>query len=1090
MGEYMNRLNIFGIMDHKFIVLVILASLVLMTRTTYACTNNPTNGNIVGDVCYTGSTILTGNVFATGNIAINGGVTVTTNNNLIISGGWFANNGVVAAGNYVYNFPSSGAGNGNNGQGFPNSYAGSGGGGSDTGPYPIGGNGGSTFAAGGSGASSGTGGIGQPGATPSAPSITISNIQNIYFLDFPANSDAGQGGSSATNGGGCGCFSDGGSGGGGAYGIFIESQGNFVNSGVIEANGINGQNGGSPTNGGGAGGGGWILIIYPSGGSNTQGTIYETNGIGGSPSGGAGGAGQLSTYAWSGTAPICPPNGCIQPPVTTLSFTPSNSVTFPQSVTITANCANSGDSCDIDYPTAGNHICTGTTSCTYTYATGNVGAGTYSSYWANDITIGQNSVPQTLTVSKGAHILSINNCGNQAWTTAAGWSCTTTLTESSFNNQDPATLYLNGAQVGNTVPYGSNTFSYTSANCVCEQVLKASSPATANYLGNTVYVDWFGYVPLYVENYSTSFNFPPTNGAATTAGNTLSVWHYPLEIYTISPSALISYNTLRAYEQNGLATLQSGVANVFYVPPSNDYPGNYIYQISENLFGNTVTANEVFSPINMFSVNAQPTNGIFTCFQYFPCAVNSITWYSSPTSYKIDTYANVIQGVDIVRGTNTLSLPINLQAIFNQFYKAITFNLTATTGLSTPSLAAIPTNFVVSNAPPSVPNTRELMNISTYDQRNFNRLSANTTVAFTALFNNWTILNVTKYSFNAITSNSFGLYMPSSNYQNPPISFTNITMSSTATNHFLGINNYCPVVENSITFSTYKPYLVDLNGSLYTYNIYSGYGTGGIGQFMQVLSGISSISAQLVQQYKINSNPFAQPLENGGSYQFRFLDQNCHLVYATNFSVWGNPITVSIPLNTTVPIITLPNVTAKCNPVASAMNTFNAVCSGSDTTNKVYLWTLTLYNTTLNGWSAAQSNTVASSAFSYTFNGLAANTVYRVIAVATAPTGQQSFIFDFNTNAVGTGFGVAVRGFLVILFLLVGLGLSSVGENQGMISAQHAVSSTLMIEAFMLALAWLMGLATFIPLSLVSIAIIFLIAIGVMSHRYESGAYG
>ena len=98
-----------------------------------------------------------------------------------------------------------------------------------------------------------------------------------------------------------------------------------------------------------------------------------------------------------------PPSG-VMPSATfglltpTLSITPNPS-TYLSSITLTAHCPT-GDTCAIDYPTLGTHIATGTGSVTYTYAAGSLAAGTYGSYYANDITAGINSQPQTLTVDQ------------------------------------------------------------------------------------------------------------------------------------------------------------------------------------------------------------------------------------------------------------------------------------------------------------------------------------------------------------------------------------------------------------------------------------------------------------------------------------------------------------------------------------------------------------------------------------------------------------------------------------------------------------------------------------------------------------------
>ena len=98
-----------------------------------------------------------------------------------------------------------------------------------------------------------------------------------------------------------------------------------------------------------------------------------------------------------------PPNG-VMPSVTfgavqaqvSLSISP-NPATYGQAVTLTATCVPSTDTCAIDYPSLGTAIATGTGSATYTWNTTKEGIGTFSSFYANDITQGTNSTPQSLT---------------------------------------------------------------------------------------------------------------------------------------------------------------------------------------------------------------------------------------------------------------------------------------------------------------------------------------------------------------------------------------------------------------------------------------------------------------------------------------------------------------------------------------------------------------------------------------------------------------------------------------------------------------------------------------------------------------------
>ena len=110
-----------------------------------------------------------------------------------------------------------------------------------------------------------------------------------------------------------------------------------------------------------------------------------------------------------------------------------------------------------------------------------------------------------------------------------------------------------------------------------------------------------------------------------------------------------------------------------------------------------------------------------------------------------------------------------------------------------------------------------------------------------------------------------------------------------------------------------------------------------------------------------------------------------------------------------------------------------------------------------------------------------------MVAIAQAPGFSQAFPKDFNTNVPTKGFSVPLRALITILFMLVGLGISAIGEAQGTISAQHAVSSTLIITDFMFLLSWLVGISTFIAGDVAIAIMALLLVIGIMSSRYESG---
>ena len=197
-----------------------------------------------------------------------------------------------------------------------------------------------------------------------------------------------------------------------------------------------------------------------------------------------GSSGAVFTTYWLRTRAY-PPSG-VMPSVSfgavqahvSLSISP-NPATYGQSVNITATC-NPTDTCAIDYPSLGTAIATGTGSATYTYNAFALGAGTYSSFYANDITQGTNSTPVTLTVNKapvspscsfaGASIA--NDTTQQSFAAQNYLNCTMP----NHNSQLTVNLYYNGSIVtsGNTISYLTKFDNYNNS-------------FTYNTIGNTNY---------------------------------------------------------------------------------------------------------------------------------------------------------------------------------------------------------------------------------------------------------------------------------------------------------------------------------------------------------------------------------------------------------------------------------------------------------------------------------------------------------------------------------------------------------------------------------------------------------------------------
>jgi hypothetical protein len=238
-----------------------------------------------------------------------------------------------------------------------------------------------------------------------------------------------------------------------------------------------------------------VLINYNSIGSTTAGGTGTTTYFSFFGSDNSGALTTPMSVLWLRTRAY-PPNGvmpsvsfgAVQQAPVTLSISP-NPATYGQSITITATCPASTDTCAIDYPSLGTAIATGTGSATYTYNPFSLGAGTYSSFYANDITAGTTSVAQTLTVNKNStYTFTLTSCGAQVYP----YSCNTIGTIATHNSQLSASLYLNSNLLGTTTTSISNLQNGT----IGYYGYTFNTLGNANYTANSLTANFLSYVPI------------------------------------------------------------------------------------------------------------------------------------------------------------------------------------------------------------------------------------------------------------------------------------------------------------------------------------------------------------------------------------------------------------------------------------------------------------------------------------------------------------------------------------------------------------------------------------------------------------------
>ena len=319
-------------------------------------------------------------------------------------------------------------------------------------------------------------------------------------------------------------------------------------------------------------------------------------------------------YNWFRTRAY-PPSG-VMPSVTfgavqlvypILSISP-NPATYGQSITITATC-NPTDTCAIDYPSLGTTLATGTGSATYTYTAFSLAAGTYSSFYANDITQGTNSTPQKLTINKasvspscsfaGASIA--NDTTQQTFIAQNYLNCTM----SNHNNQLTVNLYYNGTIVksGSAVSYLTKFDNYNNS-------------FTYNTIGNTNYTagSFVGHIDYLLYKLISATNLGATAYETSTVNP-----QYTFNITKAAQNATLTLN-VQGVNVTNITEDISSTTNLYspkYQIPlqlvnNTTYTFNAILTVRSTSFGtktltvNTLTQNELQNYFPSVSLSPSP----------------------------------------------------------------------------------------------------------------------------------------------------------------------------------------------------------------------------------------------------------------------------------------------------------------------------------------------------------------------------------------------------------------------------------------------------------------------------------------------------
>ena len=781
-----------------------------------------------------------------------------------------------------------------------------------------------------------------------------------------------------------------------------------------------------------------------------------------------------------------PPNG-VMPTATlgtavtavpSLTISPNPS-TYGQSVTITASCPN-GDTCAIDYPSLGNAIATGISNVSYTYSAYSLGAGSYSSFYADDPTLATNSTGQTLTIDQNStYTFTLTSCGSQAYP----YSCNTIGTISTHNNQLSANLYLNSNLIGSTTTTISNTI--TNQIGVYNYVFNTSG--NTNYTSKSASAQYIQYVPLYLNNVSaTGLVLTKTINSSAISSSYSWDTYYPIKLYTQSPSPNINYTLIQTIG-SATSTVSSNAKNISYIPSPNQASGDYTYKVIEKQLNNSLNITlSVSTNINMTDI---PSAINFSSpIQYYPILAHNPTWTAKPTSWSIivsgepisnQQTANTSAGAVFSSPNTTVDFANSIELIYP--FTSFHLNLTNNPQMQK-TLTLDPFKTIASTTTPSAPYTRIINNITGYSESTGTPRTVNFSIVSSYSINNYIFSNST-----AATGNTIKLYIPESDYINPTITQVSPSIVGTDTGinatFYSAVNSFCSTNINS-TPKNYDIYTVNSNGSLYTFTVYRGYSQTLTGTYVDVYGGIDKASAKFMQSFKINSNPFSLPLINGYPYAFKFVTCTPSTLYQTNYSVWGNPITIYMPVNNSVPSYPVPNISASCKTeplTTSTSNQIEIVCSGTDYNKLAKSWNIKVYNITspLSSTLVADK-TINGTSFNYTFSPGSNSSQYnvRVVAYTGLPPDYTITVLSFF-NAVPFKIipSVASDSWIALLMILSGL---AIGTKSPAVSV--------IFEVLVLFLLPTLGIAP-VPISIIY-GLITLAAIGafVAAKRYMYGS--
>ena len=415
-------------------------------------------------------------------------------------------------------------------------------------------------------------------------------------------------------------------------------------------------------------------------------------------------------------------------------------------------------------------------------------------------------------------------------------------------------------------------------------------------------------------------------------------YYYPLQYNTTTSSNMINFNVSITNLNTNTKSYHSSNQSLLYLPNKT---ADYLLSFREQQGTAKVYLNTTFL-FNTTTINSD--FNLSSLFQYFPILAHTPTWTAKPSSWSIvvanepttNQQKNTTKGEQFDSPNLAVSFAnaIKLTYPFTSFYLNLTDNPKVQKNITLAKISVIP-----SATTPAAPTTRKIAFTNSYAAINGTLISPST-ASFTAqaLFNNYTFTIAN--NFNISTTNGISEYMQDSNYQNPTISLSNISLAGIKTNYFKTYNNFCPVTIGS-NYSTFNQYFVDQAGQDVQYSVLQGSGYGAVGYYMIFQSQYNG-SLEQVGSYKITSaSPFDYPTEIENAYKFIFLSPNCQkLVYQTPLSLISSPYSITIPITANITLAPELRLNATC----TTLNATAIQCSGAGYGPTIHFFTISIYN--------------------------------------------------------------------------------------------------------------------------------------------------